>query len=75
MIKRLFDVVLSIFLIVLFFPLMVLIAILIRIDSPGAVIFRQKRVGRNGKLFTLYKFRTMVEDAESMGPVITASEN
>lgn len=54
---------------------MILIAILIRIDSPGPVIFRQKRVGFKGRPFTLYKFRTMVEGAESMGPVITEPQD
>src|SRR2546427_9416164 len=39
-------------------PLMLLIALAVRLDSPGAVIFRQKRVGKYGKIFTLYKFRS-----------------
>jgi len=75
MIKRLLDIAISLVLVLIFSPAMVLIAILIRIDSPGPVIFRQKRVGRHGKLFTLYKFRTMVEGAESMGPVITEPQD
>ena len=40
----------------------------IRLDSPGRAVFRQRRVGRNGEEFTLFKFRTMVQDAESDGP-------
>jgi exopolysaccharide biosynthesis polyprenyl glycosylphosphotransferase len=45
-----------------------IIAVAVRLGSPGPVIFRQTRVGRNGELFTLYKFRTMVADAEKLGP-------
>ena len=49
-------------------PLELLIAVLIKISSPGLVIYRQKRVGKNGREFTLYKFRTMKIDAEKDGP-------
>ncbi len=48
-------------------PLMLVIGALIRLHSPGKVIYRQQRVGLNGKVFTLYKFRTMFEDAEKSG--------
>ncbi len=47
----------------------------IRLDSSGPAIFRQERVGRNGELFTLYKFRTMVEDAENLGPQFTSEQD
>lgn len=50
-------------------PLLLLIALLISITSPGGAIYKQQRVGLNGKLFTLYKFRSMVADAERGGPV------
>lgn len=65
--KRCFDIVLALVaLIVLFVPL-VIIALVIVIDSPGASpIFVQKRVGKNGKIFNFYKFRSMVPNAESM---------
>ena len=65
--KRLFDILFSILgLIVLFIPLLI-IAVIIMIDSPGASpIYVQKRVGKNGKLFSFYKFRTMVPGAEKM---------
>jgi lipopolysaccharide/colanic/teichoic acid biosynthesis glycosyltransferase len=45
-------------------PLLLLIAVMVRLTSPGPVIFRQVRVGRDGRMFTLYKFRSMVVDAE-----------
>jgi len=57
--KRAFDVALALPLFVVFSPLAALIALAVRLDSPGPALFRQERVGRNGKLFTLVKFRTM----------------
>lgn len=59
--KRIFDLFLSVFLIILFIPLWAVIPILIKLDSPGRVIFKQKRVGLNSGYFTIYKFRTMKE--------------
>ncbi len=67
-VKRIFDIVLSFLsLIVLLLP-MLIIAIIIVIDSPGAAIFKQERLGLNGKPFTIYKFRSMYTDAERDGP-------
>jgi exopolysaccharide biosynthesis polyprenyl glycosylphosphotransferase len=57
--KKLFDLAAAAALIALFTPLWFLIALMIRMESPGPVFFRQTRVGKNGKLFTLYKFRSM----------------
>ena len=61
-VKRLCDLVGSAVFLVLSSPLMVLLACLIKLDSRGTVLFRQERVGRNGKLFKMYKFRTMNEN-------------
>jgi len=68
LLKRAIDVALSGMALVLLSPLMGLIAIAIKLDSPGPVFFKQKRVGRRGKVFTIYKFRSMVEGAEEMLP-------
>jgi sugar transferase (PEP-CTERM system associated) len=65
--KRLVSIVVSIVALVILAPLMALVALAIRIDSPGDVIFRQKRVGKDGRLFTLFKFRSMWVDADSDG--------
>jgi len=65
-VKRIFDFCFSLILVPLLFPLMALIALLIKLDSKGPVFFTHKRVGKGGKLFNCYKFRTMVENAEEM---------
>jgi exopolysaccharide biosynthesis polyprenyl glycosylphosphotransferase len=74
-IKRLLDMSASLCILVLFAPLMLLLALLIKATSRGPVIFAQERVGRFGRPFTLYKFRTMVADAESAtGPVLSTGK-
>ncbi len=55
-------------------PVLVAIAVVIRLDSPGRALFRQVRVGRNGELFRIYKFRTMVADAEELKASLENSE-
>jgi len=62
--KRCFDIVVSLLLLLAFSPLLVVIALLIRLDSPGPAIFRQRRVGKGGQEFTLYKFRSMHHKAD-----------
>ena len=64
--KRVIDVVLSAASLVVFSPVLLTIAALIRITSPGPVLFRQTRCGLGGRRFTLYKFRSMINDAEQM---------
>jgi lipopolysaccharide/colanic/teichoic acid biosynthesis glycosyltransferase len=59
-----FSKLLCLVLIVLFAPVMLLVALIIQITSPGKVFFKQTRVGKNGELFEIYKFRSMVENAE-----------
>ena len=63
-IKRGIDLAVSSIALILAAPLMALIALIIKMDSPGPVLFPQERVGKNGRRFTIYKFRSMVEDAE-----------
>ncbi len=69
-IKRVIDVVLAAAGLLLFSPLMMLIAALIRITSPGPAIFRQVRCGLNGRRFMFYKFRSMCENAEELKPAL-----
>lgn len=65
-IKRIMDIVLSTIGLILCIPLFIVVAIAIKLDSPGPVIFKQERVGKDGKKFVMYKFRTMVVNAEDL---------
>jgi len=65
LVKRALDIALSATALIVLLPAMLLIAALIRLTSPGPALFRQERCGLNGRRFTLYKFRTMVADAEA----------
>lgn len=72
-VKRVFDLVLSVLLLIPGIPLVAIIAIAIRLDSPGPAVYRQERVGKDGRAFTAYKFRSMMPDAEAdTGPVFTS---
>lgn len=73
--KRAFDVVSSAFSLLLLSPLMALIAVLVRVSSKGKVIYRQERIGKYGNPFYIYKFRTMVEDAEQDTPMLSAADD
>ncbi len=69
--KRLFDIVLSSLGLLLLSPLLLALALWIKLDSPGPALFRQQRVGRHGVRFDIHKFRTMRADAPELGPQIT----
>lgn len=65
-IKRAFDLLVSLILLIVIAPFLLFIAVLVKLSSPGAAIFRQKRPGLNGKIFTIYKFRTMQLGSDTM---------
>ncbi len=65
--KRFFDITASFLLLLVSSPILLLVAIAVAIDSRGPIIFKQKRLGKNGKEFNIYKFRTMVVNAEAGG--------
>jgi sugar transferase (PEP-CTERM system associated) len=73
--KRLFDLTGALIGIVVAAPLMLLTAIAVRLESPGPVLYRQERVGEHGRLFTLYKFRSMRIDAEQGTPIWATSHD
>jgi exopolysaccharide biosynthesis polyprenyl glycosylphosphotransferase len=76
MAKRVFDLVIAIPLTILLSPPLLLVAILIKLDSRGPVMFKQARVGENCKAFSMYKFRSMVEDAEArLGDIVRETED
>lgn len=73
--KRAMDIVLSACALAILWPLLLLIALAIWIDDPGPVFYRQVRVGRNGKTFRIFKFRSMVMDADKKGLAITVGRD
>jgi exopolysaccharide biosynthesis polyprenyl glycosylphosphotransferase len=73
--KRLFDLIFTLLIMPLLLPVMGCIALAIKFDSHGPVLFRQMRVGENGRLFQMFKFRTMVDGADRMQPMIEWVDN
>ena len=65
-IKHMIDKIFGLILIVIIFPILVLLSIAIKLNSKGPIIFKQKRLGKNGKVFNMYKFRTMYVDAPDL---------
>ncbi len=74
-VKRLMDLVLSALALVVFLPFFPLVYLGIRSSSKGSIIYAQKRVGKYGKEFTIYKFRSMVTDAETNGPMLSSNDD
>lgn len=75
MLKRTFDLVSSIMGLVLLAPLFIIVAIWIKLDSSGPIFFRQERVGRNGDVFRIHKFRTMRSDSENKGRLTVGKDS
>ena len=73
--KRIFDIVVSLVLIVLLSPLLLVLSILIVLDSEGGVFYRQERVTQYGRKFRIFKFRTMVADADKIGTQVSVSND
>ena len=73
--KRALDILVSAAALFLLSPLLLLIALAVKLDSPGPVFYRQERVGRNGVPFRIFKYRTMVTDADKRGPAITVGRD
>jgi lipopolysaccharide/colanic/teichoic acid biosynthesis glycosyltransferase len=69
--KRTFDIVIAGAMIVLILPMYLLIAIAIVVTSPGPILYRASRIGMNGRSFKVFKFRTMIQDADKIGPALT----
>ena len=74
-IKRIFDIIFSLLLLILLLPVLVLLAIAIKIDSQGPVFYRQERITKNGKSFRIFKFRTMVQNADKIGSLVTVGND
>lgn len=73
-IKRILDLILSLMALILLMPLMLIIGILVRINLGSPIIFKQKRPGKDEKIFTLYKFRTMTDEKDEKGKLLPDSQ-
>lgn len=74
-IKRIFDFTVSLIGVIILSPIFIIVSISIKLDSKGSILFLQKRVGQYGKEFNIYKFRTMVTNAEKLGTQITIGKD
>lgn len=75
MLKRAFDVVVSAIMLIILSPVFLIISILIASDSKGGVFYRQERVTQYGRIFKIYKFRTMVANADKIGTQVTVAND
>ena len=75
MFKRLFDIAVSFLMLAILFPLFLILAIAIKVDSRGPVFYRQVRVTQYGKTFRIFKFRTMVQNADKIGAQVTVNRD
>lgn len=73
--KRIFDIIMSLILIIILFPLLIILAILIKRDSKGEIIYKSTRITQYNKEFQIYKFRTMVKDADKIGSQVTVGND
>lgn len=74
-IKRLLDIIISIILLIILFPFFLIIGIAIKIDSKGNIFYRQERVTQYGRTFKIFKFRTMVTNADKIGTLVTTKND
>ncbi|WP_240377988.1 sugar transferase [Bacillus piscicola] len=74
-IKRVIDLILSILILILLIPLLTVISIIIKLESKGPIFFTQDRVGEHNRVFRIYKFRTMINNAENIGTGLKISGN
>lgn len=75
MLKRFFDIIVALILLLILFIPMIIIAIMIKIDSKGPILYRQERVTTYGKKFKIHKFRTMVNNADKIGTAVTTNKD
>lgn len=73
--KRLFDLLVSLLMLIILSPLLLLLAILIKLDSAGPVFYRQERMTAGGRTFRIFKFRTMVQNADKIGSLVTVERD
>lgn len=75
LLRRIFDTLMSLIALIIFSPLLLIICIAIKVDSKGTVVFKQLRIGKGGKPFYMYKFRTMIPNAQNIGTGVYSYAN
>lgn len=75
LVKKVFDYIMSLLVILIFSPVFILISLAVKLSSKGPIIFKQERVGKHGKSFKIFKFRTMYNDAEVNGPQLSSKDD
>lgn len=75
LLKRCFDIIMSFFMLIILSPVFLIISIWIKVDSTGPVFYRQERITQYGKVFRIFKFRTMVSNADKTGSLVTISND
>ena len=73
--KRLFDIIFSTILLIVLSPILIILAIAIKIDSKGPIFYRQERITQYGKIFKIFKFRTMIFNADKIGALVTTKDD
>ena len=73
--KRIFDIVVSLIMLIILLPVFIFLGVAIKIDSKGPIFFRQERITQYGKTFKIFKFRTMVNNAEKLGTQVTVGND
>lgn len=66
-IRRIIDAIIAILMLIVLSPVLIIVAIWIKVDSKGPVIFKQQRIGKDGRIYNMYKFRSMVQNAQNIG--------
>lgn len=75
MLKRFFDIIMSLLLLIVLSPVFLILAIWIKVDSQGTVFYRQERITQYGRIFRIFKFRTMVSNADKIGTLVTTQND
>lgn len=75
LIKRIFDILLSLILLIVMFPVFIIISIIIKLDSKGSILYKQERITQYGRTFKIFKFRTMVNNADKIGNLVTLNND
>lgn len=75
LLKRYFDIIVSFFMLIILSPVFLVVSIWIKVDSTGPVFYRQERITQYGKTFRIFKFRTMVSNADKIGSLVTTSND